>query len=55
MAPPVATAPVAIATKSIPVQINSRPEAVDEVELVDDLDTLAGNEVMRGCGNDNPY
>ncbi|MFG2528303.1 hypothetical protein [Streptomyces sp. NPDC048516] len=55
MAPPVATAPAAVANKPVPVQIIGRPEVDDEIELVDDLDSLAGNEVMRGCGNDNPY
>ncbi|MEU2393954.1 hypothetical protein [Streptomyces sp. NPDC007369] len=25
------------------------------LEIVVNLDDLAGNEVMRGCGNDNPY
>ncbi|MEU7045424.1 hypothetical protein AB0A77_30815 [Streptomyces varsoviensis] len=43
----------------VTVEITERPltEAASEdgVEFVDDLDTLAGNEVMRGCGNDNPY
>ncbi|WP_187645477.1 hypothetical protein [Streptomyces sp. TRM49041] len=45
---PVATAPVA-------VQITTRPDVEDEIEFVDDLDAVAGNEVMRGCGEDNPY
>ncbi|MBI0374712.1 hypothetical protein JBE27_00080 [Streptomyces albiflaviniger] len=37
------------------VEITPRQEVNDEIELVDDLDEIAGNEVMRGCGNDNPY
>ncbi|HZF90453.1 hypothetical protein [Streptomyces sp.] len=45
---PVATAPVA-------VTITNRPDVEDEIEFVEDLDALAGNEVMRGCGEDNPY
>ncbi|MFC5246501.1 hypothetical protein [Streptomyces nigrescens] len=55
MAPPVATAPAAVATKPVPVNITTRPAVDDEIEFVDDLDSLAGNEAMRGCGNDNPY
>lgn len=40
----------------VAVEIITTPTAVeDEFEFVEDLDTLAGNEVMRGCGNDNPY
>ncbi|MFF3178120.1 hypothetical protein ACFVQ0_36495 [Streptomyces sp. NPDC057900] len=52
---PVATAPAPVASKLVPVNITTGPAVVDEIELVDDLDSLAGNEVMRGCGNDNPY
>ncbi|WKU45954.1 hypothetical protein Q3V23_18875 [Streptomyces sp. VNUA116] len=38
------------------VEITTAPTAIeDDIEFVDDLDNLAGNEVMRGCGNDNPY
>ncbi|MCQ8829879.1 hypothetical protein [Streptomyces malaysiensis] len=37
------------------VEITPRHVVDDEIELVDDLDEVAGNEVMRGCGNDNPY
>ncbi|WP_180931261.1 hypothetical protein [Streptomyces sp. AJS327] len=40
---------------AVSVQLTTRPVNEDEVELVDDLDTIAGNEVMRGCGDDNPY
>ncbi|MFZ3562901.1 hypothetical protein ACOKM5_44000 [Streptomyces sp. BH097] len=41
----------------IPVEITERPADTSEpdIEFVDDLDTLAGGNVMRGCGNDNPY
>jgi hypothetical protein len=39
----------------VAVEISKRPETVDEIEFVDDLDSIAGNETMRGCGNDNPY
>ncbi|MEU6822783.1 hypothetical protein ABZ921_19325 [Streptomyces atriruber] len=55
MTPPVATTP-AVATKPTPVKITSRPEAdVEGIEFLDDLDAVAGNEIMRGCGDDNPY
>ncbi|MDN3056162.1 hypothetical protein PH213_16740 [Streptomyces sp. SRF1] len=37
------------------VEITPRHVVDDEIEFVDDLDELAGSEVMRGCGNDNPY
>ncbi|WP_181861148.1 hypothetical protein [Streptomyces diacarni] len=37
------------------VETTTRPDADDEIEFVDNLDTVAGNEVMRGCGDDNPY
>ncbi|MDI3422944.1 hypothetical protein [Streptomyces luteolus] len=40
---------------AIAVEIIPRPEVDDEFDVVEDLDTVAGNEVMRGCGNDNPY
>ncbi|WKK26585.1 hypothetical protein QZH56_13900 [Streptomyces olivoreticuli] len=40
---------------AITVEITTRQDVDDEIELIDDLDTVAGNEVMRGCGNDNPY
>lgn len=40
----------------VAVEITTETTAVeDDIEFVDDLDALAGNEVMRGCGNDNPY
>ncbi|MFF4254986.1 hypothetical protein ACFY1L_27640 [Streptomyces sp. NPDC001663] len=29
--------------------------AEDEIEFVEDLDDVAGGDVMRGCGDDNPY
>ncbi|WP_405676188.1 hypothetical protein OG292_15600 [Streptomyces sp. NBC_01511] len=36
------------------VEIN--PQAADdEIEVVEDLDALAGTDVMLGCGNDNPF
>ncbi|MEV0410334.1 hypothetical protein ACWGCK_09635 [Streptomyces virginiae] len=40
---------------AVAVQITKRPAVDDEIEFVDDLDAVAGNEVMRGCGEDNPY
>ncbi|MEU1674111.1 hypothetical protein ABZ752_19085 [Streptomyces roseifaciens] len=40
---------------AIAVEITTRPAAEDDIEFVDDLDDLAGREVMMGCGNDNPY
>ncbi|MER5783723.1 hypothetical protein ABT104_18670 [Streptomyces mobaraensis] len=40
----------------VAVEITTTPAAVeDDIEFVEDLDNLAGNEIMRGCGNDNPY
>jgi hypothetical protein len=36
------------------VEITVRPDVEDEVEVVD-LDAVAGSDVMRGCGDDNPY
>jgi len=39
---------------AIAVEITVRPDVEDEVEVVD-LDAVAGGDVMRGCGNDNPY
>ncbi|WP_267965053.1 hypothetical protein [Streptomyces fulvoviolaceus] len=36
------------------VKITVRPTDEDEVEFVD-LDEVAGSDVMRGCGDDNPY
>jgi hypothetical protein len=40
---------------AVAVEITTRPDVDEEIEFVDDLDAVAGNEVMRGCGNDNPY
>ncbi|MFG3118718.1 hypothetical protein ACGF4C_30645 [Streptomyces sp. NPDC048197] len=40
---------------ALAVEITPRPEVDDDLEFVDNLDEVAGNEVMRGCGNDNPY
>ncbi|MEB8338035.1 hypothetical protein [Streptomyces endophyticus] len=52
---------------AIAVEITERPAEKDkekgqgmskevaDVEFVDDLDILAGGDVMRGCGDDNPY
>lgn len=31
-----------------------QPQA-DEIEILDDLDDIAGTHVMLGCGDDNPY
>ncbi|MFE4665460.1 hypothetical protein ACFRI7_06000 [Streptomyces sp. NPDC056716] len=36
------------------VEITVRPDDEDEIEFVD-LDDIASGDVMRGCGNDNPY
>ncbi|MEV0776331.1 hypothetical protein [Streptomyces sp. NPDC050428] len=36
------------------VEINSQA-ADDEIEVIDDLDALAGTDVMLGCGEDNPF
>ncbi|MFK0116674.1 hypothetical protein [Streptomyces sp. NPDC090994] len=36
------------------VEITVRPAPEDECEFVD-LDEIAGGDVMRGCGDDNPY
>ncbi|MFC8349761.1 hypothetical protein [Streptomyces sp. NPDC057280] len=36
------------------VEITVRPDVEVEVEVVD-LDAVAGGDVMRGCGDDNPY
>lgn len=36
------------------VEITVQPAAEDEVEVVD-LDAVASSDVMRGCGDDNPY
>ncbi|MEV5567617.1 hypothetical protein AB0L54_32895 [Streptomyces sp. NPDC052196] len=39
---------------AVAVEITTRTAAdEDEIEFVDDLDAIAGNETMRGCGNDN--
>ncbi|MEL3944521.1 hypothetical protein [Streptomyces sp. LNU-CPARS28] len=54
MAPPVATAPTNDQHLAA-VALIALSEALEEIEFVDDLDEVAGNEVMRGCGNDNPY
>ncbi|MEV0413974.1 hypothetical protein AB0I68_24975 [Streptomyces sp. NPDC050448] len=40
---------------AVAVQITKRPAVDEEIEFVADLDAVAGNEVMRGCGEDNPY
>jgi hypothetical protein len=37
------------------VEIAVRLHAEDEVEFVEDLDEVAGGDVLRGCGDDNPY
>ncbi|MGH3327643.1 MAG: hypothetical protein ACRDPT_07620 [Streptomycetales bacterium] len=48
--------PPATAAKPIPVALTTRPLAEDEIEIVDDLDTLV-ETVMCSCsaGDDNPY
>ncbi|MFE9330453.1 hypothetical protein [Streptomyces sp. NPDC006925] len=40
---------------ALTVELTPRDEIDDDIEYVDDLDHVAGNEVMRGCGEDNPY
>ncbi|MFI2260607.1 hypothetical protein [Streptomyces tubercidicus] len=45
----------------VAVESTPRPTDTDQsadelgLEFVDDLDAIAGAEVMRGCGEDNPY
>lgn len=39
----------------VTVEITGRTDVEDDVEFVEDLDGLAGTEVMRGYGNDNPW
>ncbi|MFI6874953.1 hypothetical protein ACIBL6_16110 [Streptomyces sp. NPDC050400] len=34
---------------------HAEDDDVEAVEFVNDLDTVVGGEVMRGCGNDDPY
>lgn len=41
---------------AVAVEITPGPHAEEEeIEIIDDLDALAGTEIMLGCGNDNPY
>jgi hypothetical protein len=49
-------APTATASQPVPVSITARPLAEDEVEFLDDLDTLV-ETVMCSCsaGDDQPY
>lgn len=40
----------------VPVMITTAPPAEDDdISFIDDIDALAGAEVMLGCGDDNPY
>ncbi|MEW2634676.1 hypothetical protein AB0903_24295 [Streptomyces sp. NPDC048389] len=39
---------------SATVEINTQATD-DEIEVVEDLDAIAGTDVMLGCGNDNPF
>lgn len=41
---------------AVPVEINlSRPVDNEEIIIIDDLDQLASDTIVMGCGDDNPY
>lgn len=40
----------------VPVMIDTAPRAEDDgITFIDDVDALAGTDVMFGCGDDNPF
>lgn len=40
---------------AVPVEINLSRPIDDEEIIIDDLDELANDTIVMGCGDDNPY
>lgn len=44
-----------MSTPAVPVEITTTAPAEEEIEIIGDLDDIAGTEPMLGCNDDNPY
>lgn len=39
----------------VPVTIDRTRAKDDDIAFIDDVDAIAGTDIMFGCGNDNPF